>query len=120
VSRSEGRKGEAYGAQILIDQGYLILDKNYQNRYGEIDLIAKDGEVLVFIEVKAWKQYGFEDLEFSINQAKQKKIIGVAKDYLYRNGLIGNIDVRFDVLFIDSRTNHFEIIQNAFTETGKL
>ena len=51
-NRAKGRAGESTAEEYLAVRGYDILEKNYRNRFGEIDIIAKDGETLVFIEVK--------------------------------------------------------------------
>ena len=118
--REQGREGEESTARYLEDKGWKILERNYQNRYGEIDLIAKDGEVLVFIEVKSWKTFGYSDLEYVLDRKKRSRMIMVARCYL--DGLRGDEDpdVRFDVIFHKPQGQIFEHIPNAFTETGKL
>ena len=119
-SREKGRKGEEEARRFLEDRGWLILERNYQNRYGEVDIIAKDGEVLVFVEVKSWNRFEYLDLEYALDSRKRKRIIQVARSFigLQREG--ENIPVRFDVLFCDTKEKHFTYIENAFTETGKL
>ena len=96
-----------------------ILEMNYQNRYGGIDLIAKDGEILVFVEVKTWETYGYSDLEYAVGREKRRKIVAVAREYLSRWEEEPPF-CRFDLIFIPSSVGNFEYIQNAFTETGKL
>jgi len=107
-------------ARYLEERGWKILTRNYQNRYGEIDLIAKDGEVLVFIEVKSWKTFGYGDLEYVLDRKKRSRMIMVAKAFLDGLRETEDPDVRFDVIFHNPDGPIFEHIPNAFTETGKL
>ena len=118
--RKQGREGEESAAHYLEEKGWTILERNYQNRYGEIDLIAKDGEVLVFIEVKTWKAFGYSDLEYVLDHRKRSRMVMLAKCFLEGQKEREDCDVRFDVIFYNPDGPHFEHIPNAFTETGKL
>ena len=76
--RKEGAYYENLVAEYLKTQGYEILEKNYRCRIGEIDLIAKEGETLVFVEVKYRRNDKMGDPKEAVNRKKQKKIsIGV-------------------------------------------
>jgi putative endonuclease len=95
-----GRQGEDRAACFLEEQGMKLLARNFRSRRGEIDLIALDGDTLVFAEVKTWSHYGFEDLSGSISVNKQRRIIETAKYFLSENRKYNETTVRFDVVFI--------------------
>jgi putative endonuclease len=59
---NKGRSGEDAAAAYLEEKGIKILEKNFRGRKGEIDIIALDGDTLIFVEVKAWASYGIEAL----------------------------------------------------------
>lgn len=113
-SREKGRKGEAEAERYLVERGYRILNRNYATSKGEVDIIAQKEETLSFIEVKTWEKLGESDLEYAIGPNKQKKIINVSKDYLWKNGWSGNSSVSYDVLFIDDSQDRIRHIQGAF------
>jgi putative endonuclease len=77
-----GRTGERLAAEALISQGYRILERNFRCRYGEIDLVAEDGQDLVFVEVKTRRGSAHGFPEEAITARKQQKIIEVANHYL--------------------------------------
>ena len=95
--------------------GYQVLTKNYRSRQGEIDIIAMDGKILAFVEVRTKRTDRFGPALLSVNAAKQKQIRRVADDYLFRNR-IRDRDCRFDVVAVDVRDGepHVELTQNAF------
>ena len=80
-NKTKGDKGEDYACQYLLQKGYRILKRNFRCRFGEIDIMARDGESLVFIEVKTKTsdEYGYP--EEMVDDAKIKKIEGVM-DYV--------------------------------------
>ncbi len=98
-TRALGRHGEDIAWEYLKSRGYRILERNYRCRYGEIDLVAKDGETIVFIEVKSRRTAAFGDPEESVSLAKQKKISTVALYYLKDKGLHDR-PARFDVVSV--------------------
>ena len=69
-----GNKGEQIASEYLSDKGYRIIDRNYHTRYGEIDLVAREGEALVFIEVKTRTNTTFGLPEVSVTPEKLEKI----------------------------------------------
>jgi len=77
-----GKSGETTAVQYLKKNGYRILEQNYRTDLGEIDIIAKDKDTLVFIEVKARTSYRFGDPKYAVTQKKQRKISMVALSYL--------------------------------------
>jgi len=106
-----GARGEEAAAAFLEDQGFTILDMNWTCRYGEIDIIALDGDCLVFVEVKL-RSGGFEGLE-AVDLRKQGQIARSAFDFLMRNGMLNHC-ARFDVVAVDGRTLECFHIMDAF------
>jgi len=109
-----GQIGEEQAACALEAAGMKIIAKNVRSRYGEIDIVAIENETIVFIEVKNWSVYALEDLEYSINIKKQKKIIKTAKFFLFENREYNKMSVRFDVIFV--KNNSISHLASAFTE----
>ena len=91
-----------------------IIARNFRSSRGELDIIALDGETIVFAEVKAWSVFGIESLQYSVNSAKQHRIIETAKYFLSVNRKYNEKTVRFDVIFVGKEAvTH---ITNAFME----
>ena len=110
-TRTVGRRGEDVAVDYLISQGYKILNRNYSCKIGEIDVVAWDGEFVVFIEVKARADTSFGMPREAVNWRKQKTIIKVAEYWLYKNKRTG-VPVRFDVVeILDGNVSH---ITDAF------
>ena len=95
-----GKKGEIIAANYLKKQKYKILEMNYKNKIGEIDIIAKDKNLLVFVEVKTRYSKLFGDPLEAINAQKQAKIRSVATKYLMEHKLIDKISIRFDAIAV--------------------
>jgi putative endonuclease len=95
-----GKKGEDAAAGYLADNGMLIVARNYRCPAGEVDIVALDHGVLVFIEVKSYSKFSIESLEFSIDKKKQRRIIETAKYFLTNNRKYSSRAVRFDVVFV--------------------
>jgi putative endonuclease len=109
-----GRDGETEAAAYLEKAGMRIIARNVRSRSGEIDLAALDGETIVFIEVKNWSAYNFEDLQYGIDGKKQRRIIETAKYFLSVHREYNCMAVRFDVIFISpERITH---LKSAFME----
>ena len=109
--RETGTQYEERAAEYLIAQNYQILERNYRIRSGEIDLIARDGADLVFVEVKYRKNDESGNPLEAVDIRKQKKIIKVARYYLYQKKY-GDVPCRFDVIGICG--SHIEHIKDAF------
>jgi putative endonuclease len=77
-----GRIGEGYARELLSEMGYRLVEKNYSNRWGEIDLICEDNDVLVFVEVKTKKGLEFGTPEEMFTQGKRSKVKRMAMMYL--------------------------------------
>ena len=109
-----GKKYEAQAAEFLEKQGYLILERNFQCRQGEIDLIGKEGEYLCFIEVKYRKSANYGTPLEAVTKAKQRKISKTALYYLAKEGYPEDTPCRFDVVGMTS--DKAEVGRNAFLE----
>jgi putative endonuclease len=113
--RRQGQAGEELAAQYLEKAGFKILERNYRFERGEIDLIAEDGDDLVFIEVKARHSNKYGEPEDAVTEEKQEQVHNVAEGYIYERE-IENRECRFDVVAIEYRSGQTEIrhIKDAF------
>jgi putative endonuclease len=111
-----GKTGEETAVAALEQRGYAVIACRYRTRYGEIDIIARDGETTVFVEVKARVTDECGTAAEAVGPSKQRRLVRMAIDYLARNDLIDR-PCRFDVVAIDSAGSPFErvtLYQNAF------
>ncbi len=110
-----GKAGETIAAAFLKKQGYRILEQNFRCSYGEIDLIAWQGETLVFIEVKSRSSSKFGGPAGAVHFRKQGKMSRVAAVFLQRRGLDAS-PCRFDVVSVvmEAGETTVELFQNAF------
>ena len=111
----KGRAGEDSAVLFLKSKGMKIIYRNFRHRGGEVDIIALEGEILVFIEVKTWVSYGIEALEHGIDEKKQRRIIETAKYFLSVHREYRYMAVRFDVVFISS--HEITHLASAFVES---
>lgn len=114
---STGKLTEKLAARYLVEQGLLLQQSNFQNRAGEIDLILKEQETLVFVEVKYRRNKQFGGAISAISSSKQQKIKQCAAFYLQHIGLNEyNTPCRFDVIALEGDIENPEIIwlKNAF------
>lgn len=110
--RALGSMKEALAEAYLREQGYEILEKNFYSRKGEIDIIAREGGYLVFLEVKYRKSAASGYPAEAVTSRKQQKIYETARYYLYKRGLSAETACRFDVVAIQGE--QILLIQNAF------
>lgn len=110
--RRTGSRWEERAAAFLTRAGYEILERNFSCRQGEIDLIARDGAYLVFVEVKYRRNLGSGSPLEAVNPAKQEKIRRTALYYLYRRGYGEDTPCRFDVVAVTGE--RFSLIRDAF------
>lgn len=110
-----GKRGEDMAVIYLKDTGYRIIERNYKCLFGEIDIIAKDGDTVVFVEVKSRKSEDFGDPQTAVGREKKRKISLTSLKYLEEKHLYP-CDARFDVVAIKilPAGNTIELIQNAF------
>jgi putative endonuclease len=113
---SFGAQAEDLAADFLRKEGYKILARNYRSRLGEIDIIARDKDTLVFIEVKARHNDRFGEPSEAVARRKQRQISKAALAYLKEQRLFDQ-RARFDVLSVfcsGAGTPRFDLIKNAF------
>jgi putative endonuclease len=96
-----GKIAEHIAAVLLMAKGYRILARRFKTRAGEIDIIAKRGQRLAFIEVK--QRATTENAEAAINGSQRRRIENAADDWLARHPTHQNLDIAFDVLFVVPR-----------------
>lgn len=111
-----GQKGESIAVRFLQEKGYHILERNYRNTFGEIDIVANDAGTLVFLEVKTRKNANFSLPAEAVTVRKQQKISRVAQAYLSQHDQHDS-NARFDVVTIlqpDTATPQIELIRDAF------
>lgn len=110
--RQTGTSYEIKAEEYLLQNGYKILERNFRNRSGEIDIIAKDGECFCFIEVKYRTTNDFGNPFEAVDYRKQNQIRKVANYYFMKNKLSEWTPCRFDVIgFVGEEMMH---IENAF------
>jgi len=111
---TKGKAGEAAAALFLEEKGMQILERNFRSSRGEVDIIALDGETIVFVEVKTWSIYGIDALEQALDIKKQQKIIETSKYFLSLHRKYRYMAIRFDVIFISP--GGITHLASAFTE----
>ncbi|MDI6641902.1 MAG: YraN family protein [Elusimicrobiota bacterium] len=109
--RELGKEGEEKAVEFLEKNGYNILDKNFRTRFGEIDIVANEGNYIVFIEVKTRKSLEFGSPQLSVNYHKKNKLAKLALQYI-KSKCQQTKNIRFDVVAITK--NNIELIKNAF------
>ncbi len=95
-----GQFGENVAAEELERRGYEILARRYRTRHGEIDIVARDGDTIVFVEVKARATAEFGTAAEAVTAWKQRRLAAMATDYLARSR-VAPCPCRFDVVAID-------------------
>ncbi|MBQ4527664.1 MAG: YraN family protein [Clostridia bacterium] len=114
-----GKFGEMYASKYLEQNGYKIIRRNYKTRFSEIDIVAKDGEVLCFVEVKTRKNKEFGLGLEAVDSNKRDKMILGARSYMASYS--PSCDIRFDVVEVYGEVLHsgflvseVNLIKNAF------
>ena len=110
-----GKTGEDLACQELERRGYAIVARRYRRRGGELDIIARDGETTVFVEVKARQAHDFGDAAEAVHALKRRRLSRLALDYVMRNRLADR-PCRFDVvsIYLGDGAPVIEVFQNAF------
>jgi len=113
-----GKRGEDLACRELERRGYAIVARRYRQRGGELDIIARDGPTLVFVEVKARDGREFGEAGEAVTRFKRRRITRLALDYMMRHHL-SDCPCRFDVVSIhfDSGEPVLEVFQGAFDVT---
>jgi putative endonuclease len=115
--KSLGNWGEQVATKYLADQGYRLVVSNYRCRYGEVDLICKEGDAWCFVEVKTRRSSSFGSGLDGVTSVKQKRMIHSALHYLNEASLF-EVEARFDVVSIDfifGDDYRITLIKNAFS-----
>ena len=112
-----GGQGEQAAAKLLEQRGYRILDRNVRTKLGELDLVARDGGTICFVEVKARRSAAFGLPQEAVTRQKQRHLVRMAQWYLKAKQLTG-VSARFDVVALivgpNGRPTYSEVIQHAF------
>ena len=111
-----GQESEASAEQFLRGKGYRILERNLRTAIGELDLVADDHGVLVFVEVKARTSGAFGGARLAVDRRKQAKLIRLASQYLAQRHLT-DWPCRFDVVLVQGESEapeRVEHVENAF------
>ena len=114
--RALGMLGERKAARFLRRHGLRILQRNWRCKMGELDIIARDGDILVFVEVRSSSRGYAGGPTYTVGPQKQRKIIALAQAWLLRHPELGG-SVRFDVVGVTRRSwRRFELewVKNAF------
>lgn len=109
-----GAAAENLAAAFLEQEGLRILERNYRCRFGEIDLVARSGRLLIFVEVRARSSERFGGAAGSITGAKRRRLVAAARHYLATHRVEGAC--RFDVVLVRGTAGGIEWIENAFGE----
>ena len=109
-----GKQAEKAAEQYLSKQGLVLLDRNYCCRMGEIDLIMRDRDDLVFVEVRHRKSQDFGGALASITYKKQQKIWRTAQHYIQKKCQLQDCGYRFDVVALEGSLKQIRWIKNAF------
>ncbi|MHB8769489.1 MAG: YraN family protein [Syntrophales bacterium] len=110
-----GKRGEELAAAYLVEAGFRIVERNYRCRFGEIDIVAEEGETLVFVEVKSRRSAAYGGPLLAVDARKQGKISRISLHYLAERNL-GHRPARFDVVAVMllPAGQRIELIRNAF------
>lgn len=109
-----GKQGEEEAARYLHENGYEIIARNYRQQHAEIDLIAKKGKILLFIEVKTRTNLSYGNPEEFVSSTKAKLVMRAAERYIFTVGWMH--DVRFDIIAVTVAGSELRIkhIEDAF------
>lgn len=114
-----GRMGEEAAVKLLKKNGCKIIAQNFRCRWGELDIIAKDGDTLVFVEVKTRGSDAFGRPGASVDARKQQRMITASSIYMSDNGIaVDDTFIRFDVIEVDTnggKVSKVGIIKDAFS-----
>jgi putative endonuclease len=112
-----GKQGEELAVAYLREKGYTILDTNFRAGRNEIDIVAREGDMLVIVEVKSRRSNYFAEPEYSVTKDKQKALIRAANSYIYRKNI--DLETRFDIMAIILKDEevHINHLKDAFYPT---
>lgn len=110
-----GKQGEDIAVAYLKKEGFAVLERNYRCLFGEVDVVAKEGDTIVFVEVKSRRSERFGDPQMAVGLKKQKKLSRISLKYLEERHLYP-CNARFDVVAVRimPEGDKVELIRNAF------
>ena len=114
ATATRGRDAEERAAEYLQSHGLKLVARNYHCRFGEIDLVMRDGNTLVFVEVRARRSSAYGGAAASITAAKREKLLAAARHYL--SGRSPVPPCRFDAVLIEGEPPRIEWLRNAFED----
>lgn len=114
--RRTGDRWEARALAFLRGRGLNLVERNFNTRYGELDLVMRDGEALVFVEVRYRRAHGFGGAVPSVTHSKRQRLVRTASLYLQARPALAELPCRFDVLAFDGADEAAQChwIRNAF------
>ncbi len=115
-NKTLGAYGEELAADFLMAKGYRIFERNFRCKVGEVDIVAKDGSTVIFVEVKTRRSLSFGVPQLAVTAFKQRQIMKAALTWLSKHKL-HDAAARFDVVAITLRADSepaIEHIRNAF------
>ena len=119
--QSLGKQGEDLACAELVRRGYAVIARRYRSRFGEIDIVCRDGPRIVFVEVKARRTRRYGSAAEALTPRKRRRIAAMALDYLAFTGQL-NEPCRFDVVAIDGFGGNrmtLRVISDAFSADGR-
>ena len=114
--RKKGKYAEDIAKNFLLNKGYDIISQNYFKRYGEIDIIAREKEVIVFVEVKSLYSEGFIEINETISKLKRMRLINLANMWIWEYYKRNNIEFRIDfvgIVFEGSKIKRILHLENS-------
>lgn len=118
---ARGRAAEALAASWLVGQGLEVLDRNHRCPAGEVDLVCREGEALVFVEVRSRTSEAQGGPEETVGRRKARRVVAAATDWALRNGGLERV-IRFHVVavtFSDGDEARLELFRDAFDADGR-
>ncbi|HEX9052895.1 MAG TPA: YraN family protein [Anaeromyxobacter sp.] len=119
--RARGREAEDLAAAFLEARGFAILDRNHAIKQGEVDLVAREGDVLCFVEVRSRTSEAQGAPEETVSAAKARRVVAAATDWAARNGGLDG-EIRFDVVavtLLEGAPPRLEHFRGAFDADGR-
>lgn len=113
LNRIKGDYGEKLACRFLTEKGYSIMETNFKNKIGEVDIIATKNDIIILIEVKSRSNTNYGYPFEAVNKRKQDKLRMLAQSYMSLHRLV-DVQFRFDIIEVflkDDKVNH---IENAF------
>jgi putative endonuclease len=110
-----GKQGEILACTFLEEKGYQILERNWKNRFEEIDVIARDGDELVIVEVKTRSSTAFGNPEQAVGLRKQRLLVNAAESYILKHD--SHLETRFDIVtvILEGTSSRVQHLPRAFS-----